>query len=381
MERTAAPNATVAQRYDLGQLAETLTATYPIERLYLFGSRRHRTRSARSDVDVLVEASEHIRPSELRGFATAHCRALDLFILDDRKATSCQNGSYVEAPTKADLLAKLDAVEFWCRSQGRLAADIDWTFELLPNVAYRPTEIVGANQIASEDPSTWTIGQIVQRLRAAHVWRVLGIAFTLVAGAFSAGTYVGRNLLSGEAATPVLQPLDEGRPHKQKAGAEAKPKRVGEVTGIELHGPIDADKFEESMRDLRKDRNLRRLTATESGHPLKEIPFGTYFFVYPNKNLGAHDAHRYRDLDELYFEAHAVHREDPSLMAFVSETDFARLGMLDDTYSENITFFPIPVGEAINLVSVPFSRFDAVRQREAEFGPRQSVYVLDATVR
>ena len=75
--------------YDLRALAEALTRAFPqTEALYLFGSRRYRTGSPRSDVDILVELKEgsHVRPNELRAFSTENCRALDLFVAEGAKA-------------------------------------------------------------------------------------------------------------------------------------------------------------------------------------------------------------------------------------------------------------------------------------------------------
>jgi predicted nucleotidyltransferase len=56
------------ETYDLRELTGEMAKAFPeIEALYLFGSRRYRTGSLRSDVDILVELREasHIRPQEL----------------------------------------------------------------------------------------------------------------------------------------------------------------------------------------------------------------------------------------------------------------------------------------------------------------------------
>jgi predicted nucleotidyltransferase len=53
--------------YDLRELKRALTEALPqIEGLYLFGSRRYRTDSPRSDVDILVRLGKdsHIRPQD-----------------------------------------------------------------------------------------------------------------------------------------------------------------------------------------------------------------------------------------------------------------------------------------------------------------------------
>jgi len=81
------------EAYDLRTLTVELTKSFPeIEALYLFGSRRYRTGSLRSDVDILVELRErsHIRPQELRAFSAEHCRALDLFVAEGGRRSAAQ---------------------------------------------------------------------------------------------------------------------------------------------------------------------------------------------------------------------------------------------------------------------------------------------------
>lgn len=56
------------EAYDLRILTVKLAESFPeIEALYLFGSRRYRTGSMRSDMEILVEVREgsHVRPQEL----------------------------------------------------------------------------------------------------------------------------------------------------------------------------------------------------------------------------------------------------------------------------------------------------------------------------
>ena len=68
-------------QYKLKDLAIWLGAGFPqIVALYLFGSRRYRTGSSRSDIDVLVELKPgtHIRPAELRAFSSETAQHLDL---------------------------------------------------------------------------------------------------------------------------------------------------------------------------------------------------------------------------------------------------------------------------------------------------------------
>ena len=131
--------------YDLRELTRALTEAFPqIEALYLFGSRRYRTGSPRSDVDILVGLGKdlHIRPQELRAFSSDYCRALDLFVAEGGKAVSCANESHVRADSFPELVARLEAICFWNRSEGLLTADIDWEIRLPTGIDFVPTAMM-----------------------------------------------------------------------------------------------------------------------------------------------------------------------------------------------------------------------------------------------
>jgi hypothetical protein len=141
----------VGESYDLRELTEKLSETFPqIAALYLFGSRRYRTGSPRSDVDILVELTNgaHVRPQELRAFSAEYCRALDLFVAEGGKAVSCANESHVRAASFPELVTRLEAVCFWNRSKGLLSADIDWEFELPIGIDFIPTAMLTVEPIA-----------------------------------------------------------------------------------------------------------------------------------------------------------------------------------------------------------------------------------------
>jgi hypothetical protein len=186
--------------YDLGQIAESLSNSHPeITELHLFGSRRYQTRSPRSDVDILVFTDGNIRPSDLRDFAAEICPALDLFLVRDGKATSCQNESFISAANNNELIARLDAVKFWTRSEGRLSANIDWTFELRRNVQYTFTAMPDGPFVTRFE-SGLTIGQILLDMRPGELWKVAGVLFLLVSKAFSFGMAVDRYIIPPTAA-------------------------------------------------------------------------------------------------------------------------------------------------------------------------------------
>src|ERR1700722_2960965 len=141
--------------YRLKDLAIWLGAGFDqIEALYLFGSRRYRTGSPRSDIDVLIalRPQSHIRPADLRVFTSENCPALDLFLAEGGKAVSCENESSVRGTTFGELVAKLEAVCFWRRSEGVIeSADVDWTIKVPVDVNFAPTALITGTPI----PGTW----------------------------------------------------------------------------------------------------------------------------------------------------------------------------------------------------------------------------------
>lgn len=89
-----------------------------IDIVYIFGSRRYKTESTRSDIDLLITTTKRIKQSELRDHTLESCTALDLFILDDNKAISIANESYIDDDTQLKLLDKLNAVKLYERNVG-----------------------------------------------------------------------------------------------------------------------------------------------------------------------------------------------------------------------------------------------------------------------
>lgn len=89
-----------------------------IDSIYIFGSRRYKTESVRSDIDLLITTTERIKQSDLRDHTLETCTALDLFLLDDNKATSIANESFISDDTQLSLLAKLSAIKLYVRGSG-----------------------------------------------------------------------------------------------------------------------------------------------------------------------------------------------------------------------------------------------------------------------
>lgn len=155
------------QEYDLAQLAEDLGKEIPeITELYLFGSRAQNTKSTRSDVDVLVVSSTSIQPQQLRKYSAEHCEALDLFVVDEGKAISSQNESFIEVGDFFALLKKLNAVKIWSRKSGREAANIQWRFTVKEGVEFEPSVLPSASLLNKGadnlplNPAKLTLGEL-----------------------------------------------------------------------------------------------------------------------------------------------------------------------------------------------------------------------------
>ena len=105
--------------FDLEAIIKILIDKFKeIERVYLFGSRRFETGSSRSDIDILIVLNERIKPSVLRDFTLEHSTALDLFILDNGKAISVANESFIETENNDALVRSVNAVLLYDRSLG-----------------------------------------------------------------------------------------------------------------------------------------------------------------------------------------------------------------------------------------------------------------------
>lgn len=108
--------------FDLEAIIKILAGQFvEIESVYIFGSRRYETGSTRSDIDILLTTTGRIQPAKLRDFTLQHSTALDLFLLENGKATSVANESYITADTDDELIQKIDAVLLYDKHNGASA--------------------------------------------------------------------------------------------------------------------------------------------------------------------------------------------------------------------------------------------------------------------
>jgi len=106
--------------YDLEAAIKTLVSTFSdIHQVYLFGSRRFNTGSPRSDIDLLLVTKGRMKPKHLREFMIKHRQStLDLFLVEEGRATSVANESYIERNSLEALVSALSAVELFDRDRG-----------------------------------------------------------------------------------------------------------------------------------------------------------------------------------------------------------------------------------------------------------------------
>lgn len=105
--------------FDLEATIKVLCGEFEaIESVYLFGSRRFNSGSIRSDIDILLKTNSFIKPSKLRDFTIRNHTALDLFVMENGKAISVANESYIQANDNDDLIKILNAVLLYDRGFG-----------------------------------------------------------------------------------------------------------------------------------------------------------------------------------------------------------------------------------------------------------------------
>ena len=130
--------------FDVASFCEKAGREFPVDAIYLFGSRRYRTDSVRSDIDMFFETSEHIKPSRLRVFADDNCKALDIFVLTSETARSVVNESYICGENGREILNQCSAIKLWSRGRGLeknnaipwkqlYASHVDFQKTILPN--------------------------------------------------------------------------------------------------------------------------------------------------------------------------------------------------------------------------------------------------------
>jgi REase_DpnII-MboI len=132
--------------FDLHLLIDAATKKFELEAIYFFGSRRFKTRSLRSDIDIFFIPVGYIKPSDVRDFIEQTCIALDIFVLHHGRAVSAINESYIELEDNAAVVEATKALLLWSSANGTVAnSSVDWVQEYASHVGFEPTVL--PNQI------------------------------------------------------------------------------------------------------------------------------------------------------------------------------------------------------------------------------------------
>jgi predicted nucleotidyltransferase len=138
--------------YDLHDLTAEATKQFRLKAIYLFGSRRFKTLSLRSDIDVFFVPTSYIKQSDLRRFRDETCLALDIFLLEHGRATSAINDSYIQLDDDGAVIEVTRAVKLWSEEDGDSTdPDISWIQEYADHVNFRETVLPNVRLVRSLD--------------------------------------------------------------------------------------------------------------------------------------------------------------------------------------------------------------------------------------
>lgn len=390
---------------DLGNISDKLNDEFPqIERIYLFGSRRYKTRSNRSDIDLLIEFNDHVKQRAIIEFSEKLSPALDIFKMENGKASSFHNDSYIEYNDNAELLQNLDAVEIWNKEEGRQKADIDWIANIDERVSYPPTSLPNRNFADTNfwdiNPADLEIGQLlnlVGKLKTGQLWRlILGLvvvaSFIFYFGYYYAD-FTSKNNRSNENSTQLNEPLSSNSTNLSEA--EQLNIIPGDSISIILqpYSPkiFRANDEEENITTIRDKNNLREITTFESGITISELPSNTLFFTsifflvepeFEMKSVLNTKGQRFKSNYKSYFETHKYSEEEIYIVVYIPESVLSSVGKFDGKSVKNITVFPSDNELTSHGMIIPFSRIVASGLREIQIDQgNQYLNALDLQVK
>ena len=107
--------------------------------------------------------------------------ALDVFLVEDRRAISVVNESFVEGSSFTSLVETLSALKIWERDSGKVDADIDWEIIVRGDIIFTKTVLPGVlltddNQFIDPELVRNTrayLEKLTDEINAAYTWNVL----------------------------------------------------------------------------------------------------------------------------------------------------------------------------------------------------------------
>ncbi|WP_027583425.1 hypothetical protein [Bradyrhizobium sp. Ai1a-2] len=138
--------------YDLHDLTAQAAKQFQLKAIYLFGSRRFKTLSLRSDIDIFFVPASYIKSSDLRQFRHETCLALDIFLLENGRATSAINDSYIELDDDEAVIEVTRAVKLWSDEDGDSTdPDISWIQTYADHLNFQETVLPNVRLVRSLD--------------------------------------------------------------------------------------------------------------------------------------------------------------------------------------------------------------------------------------
>lgn len=138
--------------YDLHDLTDKATKQFPLKAIYLFGSRRFKTLSLRSDIDIFFVPASYIKQSDIRQFREGTCAALDIFLLENGRATSAINDSYIQLDNDGAVIEATRAIKLWSDGAGNSTdPDISWVQTYADHVRFQETVLPNVRLVRSLD--------------------------------------------------------------------------------------------------------------------------------------------------------------------------------------------------------------------------------------
>ena len=125
--------------YNLKEIISDLTDSFEeIQKVFLFGSRAHKTNSLRSDIDFIIISEDTIPAVNLYEWIDANYKVVDIFKTTDNKtAESAANGSVISSDNV--LTEQVQAIELWDKSNSFNDSFEDWIQSLRDGVEIEPT--------------------------------------------------------------------------------------------------------------------------------------------------------------------------------------------------------------------------------------------------
>ena len=373
---------------DLGNISDKLSEEFPqVERIYLFGSRRYKTKSSRSDIDLLIEFNDHVKQKRIIEFSEELCSALDIFKLENGKATSFHNDSYIEYDDNSELLQNLNAIEIWNKREGRQKADIDWIANIDDRASYPPTSLPNRNYSAVNsldiNPADLEIGQLfslIGKLKPGQFWGFISVLFIILSSIFYGGYYFADfnspNNISSQSLTQLSDSLISD---SSKLGQEEQSNPIDSESVDLLLPSFSPEIFSvndgDGISSIREKNNLRQITTFESGKAISELPSRTFFFTsiyflreskFEMESVLDTKVQRFKSNQRSDFETHKYSEEEIYLVGYVPESALSNVSKFDGKSVKKITVFPSHNKLTSHGIIIPLSRIIASDLREIQ---------------